>query len=83
MGDDRLIPYEPQFFLVFGLTRSGLEPKIYHTRGKHANHYTSDGVEIHLSVHSLLNWNNHILLSQVTFVFTFQKINLQHIYNVC
>jgi hypothetical protein len=26
------------YFEVFGLTRSGLEPTIYHTRGEHANH---------------------------------------------
>jgi hypothetical protein len=32
--------------LVFGLTRSGLEPMIYHTRGEHANHYTTKAVEI-------------------------------------
>jgi len=25
-------------FLVFGLTRLGLEPMIYHIRGEHANH---------------------------------------------
>jgi hypothetical protein len=30
--------------LVFGLTRSGLEPTIYRTRGEHANHYTTDTV---------------------------------------
>jgi hypothetical protein len=24
-------------FIVFGLTRSGLEPKIYHSRGEHAS----------------------------------------------
>ena len=30
--------------IVFGLTRSGLEPTIYHTRGEHANHYTTDVV---------------------------------------
>jgi hypothetical protein len=29
-------------FIVFGLTRSGLEPTIYRTRGEHANHYTTD-----------------------------------------
>jgi hypothetical protein len=29
-------------FKVFGLTQSGLEPTIYHIRGKHANHYTTD-----------------------------------------
>ena len=29
---------------VFGLTRSGLDPTIYHTRGEHANHYTTDTV---------------------------------------
>jgi hypothetical protein len=27
--------------IVFGLTRSGLEPTIYHTRGEHANHNTT------------------------------------------
>jgi hypothetical protein len=26
--------------IVFGLTRSGLESTIYHTRGEHANYYT-------------------------------------------
>ena len=30
--------------IVFGLTRSGLEPTIYHTRGEHANHNTTDAV---------------------------------------
>ena len=29
-------------FIVFGLTRSGFEPMIYSTRGKHANHCTND-----------------------------------------
>ena len=33
-------------FLVFGLTRSGLEPMIYRTRGEHANHFTTDAVVI-------------------------------------
>jgi hypothetical protein len=31
-------------FIVFGLTRSGLEPTIYCTRGEHANNYTTDAV---------------------------------------
>jgi hypothetical protein len=31
-------------FLVFGLTRPGLEPMIYHTRSEYANHYTNDAV---------------------------------------
>jgi hypothetical protein len=31
-------------FKVFGLTRPGLEPTIYRTRGEHANHYTTDAV---------------------------------------
>jgi hypothetical protein len=33
-------------FIVFGLTRPGLEPIIYHTRGEHANYYTNDAVYI-------------------------------------
>jgi hypothetical protein len=32
-------------YIVFGLTRSGLEPTIYHTRDEYANHYTTDAVE--------------------------------------
>jgi hypothetical protein len=31
-------------FIVFGLNRLGLEPTIYRTRGKHANHYATDAV---------------------------------------
>jgi hypothetical protein len=30
--------------IVFDLTRPGLEPSIYRTRGEHANHYTTDAV---------------------------------------
>ena len=30
--------------LVFGLTRPGLEPMIYCTRGEPANHYATDAV---------------------------------------
>ena len=35
-------------FMIFGLTRPGLEPTIYHTRGEHANHhhYTADVVQM-------------------------------------
>jgi len=33
-------------FIVIGLTRSGLKPTIYRTRGEHANHYTTDTVNI-------------------------------------
>ena len=32
-------------FIVFGLTRSGLEPTIYCTQDEHANHYTTDAVD--------------------------------------
>jgi hypothetical protein len=37
-------------FIVFGLTRSELEPTIYHTRGEHANHYTTDAVHVYSGV---------------------------------
>jgi hypothetical protein len=29
-------------FIVLGLTRSGIESTIYHTRDEHANHYITD-----------------------------------------
>ena len=35
-------------FIVFDLTRSGFEPTIYHTRGEHANDYTTDAMEIQI-----------------------------------
>ena len=31
-------------FIVFSLTRPGLEPTIYRTRGEHANYYATDAV---------------------------------------
>jgi hypothetical protein len=32
------------YFMVFGLNRSGLEHTIYRTRGERANHYTKDAL---------------------------------------
>jgi hypothetical protein len=43
-------------FLVFGLTRPGLEPTIYHTRGDHANHYTTDVVVFNIYLLSNCLW---------------------------
>jgi hypothetical protein len=31
-------------FIVFGLTRPGIEPTIYRIGGEHANHYATDAV---------------------------------------
>ena len=31
--------------IIFGLTRAGLEPTIYRTRGEHANLYATDAVK--------------------------------------
>jgi hypothetical protein len=31
-------------FIVFGLTRPGLEPTIYHTRDEYASYYATDAV---------------------------------------
>ena len=36
-------------FIIFSLTQIGLEAMIYRTRGKHANHYTTDAVEYKLT----------------------------------
>jgi hypothetical protein len=35
-------------YIIFGLTRSGFEPTIYRTLGKHANHYTTDVLDMYL-----------------------------------
>ena len=44
-------------FIVFGLTRPGLEPTIHHTRGVHNNHYTTDAVgsESEIQISSNIN----------------------------
>ena len=46
-------------FIVFGLTRSGLEPTIYHTRGEHVNHYTTHTVKIAWKCPRCRNGNNN------------------------
>ena len=40
-------------FIIFGLTRPGLEPTIYRTRGEHANHYTTDAVLTNSKLYNL------------------------------
>jgi hypothetical protein len=39
-------------FIVFGLTRPGLEPTIYRTPGEHANHYVTDVVVTKLKLYT-------------------------------
>ena len=36
--------------LVFGLTRPGLEPMIYRTRGEHTNHYATNAVQCNFRI---------------------------------
>ena len=40
------IPSKNTNFIVFGLTRPGLEPTIYHTRGEHTDYYTTDEANV-------------------------------------
>jgi hypothetical protein len=42
-------------FLVFGLTRMGIEPMIYCTSGGHANHYTTDAFFLRTAGTDILN----------------------------
>jgi hypothetical protein len=35
-------------FMIFGLTRPGIEPTIYRIRDEHANHYTTNAVYFEL-----------------------------------
>jgi hypothetical protein len=43
-------------FIVFGLTRSGLEPTIYYPPGEQANHNTTDAVEYLTLIQLCFNW---------------------------
>jgi hypothetical protein len=65
-------------FIVFGLTRSGIDPMIYHTRGEHANHYTNDEVRIFLERNKFSTLNFLPFQTQIQIC----KIwNLRHILN--
>jgi len=46
------------YFIVFGLTRSVLEPTIYSTPGEHAKHYTTDAVYPIMTIYSIFNMGN-------------------------
>ena len=64
--------------LVFGLTRPGLEPTIYRTRGEHTNHYATDMYQEKLRVSNKpmnSNVNENIAISLST------KIDTNH-YNL-
>ena len=37
-------------FIDFCLTRPGFEPTIYRTQGEHANHYTTDAVDVKVNL---------------------------------
>ena len=57
---------------VFGLTRLGLQPMIYHTGGEHANHYTTDAVCKNWIFFLILN-NFKILKKNLILIFHVSK----------
>jgi hypothetical protein len=62
------------WYKVFGLTRSGLKPTIYHNRGEYANHYIMDVV------------STCIVYKQCDIrklVFTFNIVHVQHGFIEC
>ena len=46
-------------FIIFALTRPGLEPTIYRTRVKHANHYTTDAVSFTFVTRNILSYPHY------------------------
>ena len=56
-------------FIVFGFTRSGLEPMIHHTRGDHANHYTTDAVNNEHNSYPKMRVKMPLACSQVVLYF--------------
>jgi hypothetical protein len=57
------------------LTRPGIEPTIYHTLGKHANHYTTDEPTIY---HTLGKHANHYTTDAVTMDIEFEYSQFCH-----
>ena len=43
-------------FIAFGLTRLGLEPTIYRTRGEYSNHYTTDLLYFNVDYYILIQY---------------------------
>jgi hypothetical protein len=41
-------------FIVFGLTRPGLQPTIYRTQGEHATKYATDAVDIRIRTDKII-----------------------------
>ena len=46
-------------FIILALTRPGLEPTIYRTRVKHANHYTTDAVSFTFVTRNILSYPHY------------------------
>jgi hypothetical protein len=46
------------YFIVFDLTKSGVEPTIYRTQGDHPNHYKIDAVYQILNKTDTLEYKN-------------------------
>jgi hypothetical protein len=55
-------------FIVFGLTWLGFKPTIYCTRGKQANHYTTDVVSALNWIVIEFPWKNFNLMIQISVV---------------
>ena len=51
-------------FVVFGLTRSGLEPTIYRIRDGHVNHYKNDECIVEVDVK---NADKHLYYEKLRF----------------
>ena len=47
--------------IVVGMTRPGLEPTIYRTRGEHSNHYATDAVRIIRSCMDATETHIHVI----------------------
>jgi hypothetical protein len=69
---------ENAILFASGLTRPGLEPIIYNTRGEHDDHYTNDVVNRLIKVHSSFLY---FKLSYLSFVFYLNLLLLLHLIN--
>ena len=56
-------------FIVFSLTRPGIEPTIYRTWGEHANHYTTDAVNSLLTKYMSIETASTFTMSSPVYVF--------------
>jgi hypothetical protein len=73
--------YTNIYYIVCDLTRAGLEPTIYCTRSKHANHYTTTEVDCEMKISNYIFCISCYLIHNYLFLLWIIIHNHVHLYS--